>query len=67
MRAFVVTVPIGEVDIASDRLWQLGVRAIEERVDVEDADHVELWTAVGDEPSAVERAISTVGERWSTC
>jgi ribosomal protein L11 methyltransferase len=63
MRAFVVTVPIGEVDVASDRLWQLGVRAIEER-DVGHADRVELWTAVGDETSAVERAVSALGERW---
>jgi ribosomal protein L11 methyltransferase len=64
MRAFVVTVPIGEVDVASDRLWQLGVRAIEERVDVDHAERVELWTAVGDETSAVERAVAALGERW---
>lgn len=64
MRAFVVTVPVGEVDLASDRLWQIGVRAIEERVDVEHGERVELWTAVGDEPSAVERAVAAVGERW---
>ena len=64
MRAFVVVVPVGEIDVASDRLWQLGVRAIEERVDRDDAGRVELWTAVGDEPSAVERAVAAVGQRW---
>ena len=26
-------VPVGDIDVASDRLWQLGVRAIEERSD----------------------------------
>ena len=62
MRAFVVTVPVDEVDLASDRLWQLGVRAIEERV--EHPDRVELWTAVGDEPNAIEHAVAAVGERW---
>ena len=41
------------------------VLAAADAIDVEDADHVELWTAVGEEPSAVERAISTVGERWT--
>ena len=63
MRAFVVTVPVTEVDVASDALWQLGVRAIEERVgDVDDV--VELWTAVGEDDTAIERAGTALGERW---
>ncbi|HUS41554.1 MAG TPA: 50S ribosomal protein L11 methyltransferase [Ilumatobacteraceae bacterium] len=63
MRSFVVTVAADEVDLASDVLWQLGVRAIEERsVD----DRVELWTAVGDEREATERAATAMGERWPT-
>ena len=31
MLALVVTVPAGEVELASDALWALGVVAIEER------------------------------------
>lgn len=61
MRAFVVTTPSGEVDLASDVLWQLGVRAIEERAG---GDHVELWTAVGDEESSIERAVEALAGRW---
>ena len=64
MRAFVVTVPADEVELASDVLWQLGVRAIEERSG--DDGHVELWTAVGDEAEAAERAAGALGERWSS-
>ena len=63
MRAFVVTVPVIDVDVASDALWQLGVRAVEERVG-EAVDVVELWTAVGDADSAIERAGTALGERW---
>ena len=50
MRAFVVVVPAAEAELASDVLWQLGVRAIEER----GADPVELWTAVGDDDESVQ-------------
>ena len=64
MRAFVVTVSGEEVDLASDALWQLGVRAIEERAGGEG--HVELWTAVGDEADAAQRATAALGERWPT-
>ncbi|MGE5209644.1 MAG: 50S ribosomal protein L11 methyltransferase, partial [Acidobacteriota bacterium] len=64
MRAFVVTVPADEIELASDVLWQLGVRAIEERSG--DDGVVELWTAVGDEAEAVGRATTALGERWPT-
>lgn len=64
MRAVIVTAPRGEVDIASDVLWQLGVRAIEERDAPDDA--VELWTAVGEEPDAVARVVDAIAGRWST-
>ena len=66
MRALVVTVASDEVELASDVLWQLGVRAIEERQGPDAVDQVELWTAVGDEPDAVARAIERLGDRWST-
>lgn len=63
MLAFVVTVPVIDVDVASDALWQLGVRAIEERVGAAD-DVVELWTAVGEDDTAIARAGAAMGERW---
>lgn len=61
---FVVAVPEDQIELASDRLWQLGVRAIEERP-TSDGGAVELWTAVGDEPDAIERAIESLGDRFS--
>jgi len=64
MRAFVVTVGSDEVELASDVLWQLGVRAIEERRQPGALDLVELWTAVGDEPDATVRAKQRLGDRW---
>ena len=66
MRAFVVTVGSDEVELASDVLWQLGVRAIEERQHPGAVDRVELWTAVGDEPDAMARATGRLGDRWPT-
>ncbi|MGB7879933.1 MAG: 50S ribosomal protein L11 methyltransferase [Ilumatobacteraceae bacterium] len=66
MRALVVTLGPDEVELASDVLWQLGVRAIEERQLPDAVDLVELWTAVGDEPDAVARATRRLGDRWPT-
>ena len=66
MQAFVVTVPLGDVEFASDMLWGLGVVAIEERVAARTS-HVELWTAVGDEPDAITEATAALAEhaaRW---
>jgi ribosomal protein L11 methyltransferase len=65
VRAFVVTCPTADVEVVSDVLWQLGVRAIEERpVADRSTDDVELWTAVGDEPESVERAARMLAGRW---
>ncbi len=64
MRAFVVTVATDQSELASDLLWSLGVRGIEER-SVGDS-HVELWTAVGDGSEAEQRATAVLGERWPT-
>jgi ribosomal protein L11 methyltransferase len=65
MRAFVVSVTERDVDAASDVLWQLGVRAIEERQVGASAERsIELWTAVGDEPEAIARAAGALGGRW---
>jgi ribosomal protein L11 methyltransferase len=63
MRVFVVTVPTADLDVASDALWQLGVRAIEERRD-ESSDGIELWTAVGDGDDAIARAGLAIAGRW---
>jgi ribosomal protein L11 methyltransferase len=60
--ALVISVPIRDVEVASDVLWSLGVRGIEERA-VDDG-RVELWTSVGDEASAIDRAVSALGEQW---
>jgi ribosomal protein L11 methyltransferase len=69
----VVVAPESDLDAASDVLWQLGVRAIEERphpADVADDGRasverwIELWTAVGDEPEAIARAATALGGRW---
>ena len=64
MRAFVVVAAPLDVDAASDVLWQLGVRAIEERAG--EGTSVELWTSVGDEPDAIERAASALDGRWAS-
>ena len=63
MRGFVVSVPVVDLDVASDVLWQLGVRAIEERRGAA-TDVVELWTAVGDDDDAIARADAALGARW---
>lgn len=73
MRAFVVVVDVDEAEVASDVLWQLGVRAVEERPHAVGEAHdqpgeqrqVELWTAVGDGPEALARAVSALGGRWT--
>jgi len=64
MIAFVVTAPVDQVEVASDVLWQLGVRAIEERTIESDRRLIELWTAVGDDPASVDRAAQQIGQRW---
>ncbi len=56
--AFVLTVPSDEGELAADRLWQLGVRGVEERPHRPGADEpasavrprIELWTSLGDDP-----------------
>jgi ribosomal protein L11 methyltransferase len=63
MRAFVVLAPHREVEVASDVLWGLGVRAVEERTgDV--VGSVELWTSVGEADDAIERAVAALQGRW---
>lgn len=60
--AFVLTVAPHEVELASDALWALGVRAVEERSAADGV--VELWTHVGDGDRPVRDAIAALAGRW---
>ena len=62
MLALVVTTTVGDVELASDALWSLGVVGIEERVV---ANGVELWTSLGDDADEVVAAASQRLSRWS--
>ena len=53
----VVSVRSALAELASDRLWSLGVVAIEQ-LD-RDADEVELWTSLGEDRADVERVLSS--------
>jgi len=64
VRAFVVRIPAtspDQTELAADRLWQLGVRAVEERRVGSDT---ELWTSVGESDSAIARALAMLGSSW---
>ena len=65
IRAFVVTVDPEHVDLASDRLWQLGVRAVEERSPADGGAGIELWTSVGQDDVAIERAAEQLEPGWT--
>ena len=62
MLALVVTASGDEVELAADALWSLGVVAIEERVV---ADHVELWTSLGEDVVAVTDAAARRLAGWN--
>lgn len=64
MRAFVLTVPASESELAANALWSLGAAAVEERDVTPEASHVELWTVLGDEPGLVTSAADAFPERW---
>ena len=65
IRAFVVTVETDHVDLASDRLWQLGVRAVEERSPADGGAGIELWTSVGQDDDAIARAAARLEPDWA--
>jgi len=60
--ALVVSVPVADVELASDSLWSLGVVAIEERVV---ADGVELWTSLGDDEDSLTAAATQSLAPWA--
>jgi ribosomal protein L11 methyltransferase len=59
--ALVVSTSAGDVELASDILWSLGVVAIEER-DVDGT--IELWTSLGDDRDAVTAEVTQRLAAW---
>ena len=64
MLALVLTVGLGDVEVASDELWTLGVVAVEERAGVAPGS-VELWTSLGDDVASVTASLEGLGHLWS--
>lgn len=66
MLGLVLTVPASEAELAADALWALGVAAIEERGGTRGLadDVIELWTSLGDDPTAISRAAEAFPARW---
>ncbi|MEJ7721398.1 MAG: 50S ribosomal protein L11 methyltransferase [Ilumatobacteraceae bacterium] len=64
MRAFVVTVPASESELAADVLWSLGAAAIEERDALTDSTLVELVTVLGDDELALTASAESFPTRW---
>jgi ribosomal protein L11 methyltransferase len=65
VKLLVIEIPDGtieNIELASDQLWQLGVRAIEERLV---SDGVELWSVVGESDGAFTRAVTGLDSRWN--
>lgn len=70
MRQLVLTVPLDQVELASDALWSLGVVAVEERA-LAAASVVELWTSIDSDdapdlgwPWRFEEVDESVGDTW---
>jgi ribosomal protein L11 methyltransferase len=65
MRAFVVTVPEREQELAADVLWRFGVTAIEER-HLADGRATDLWTTFGDdEPASIAASDAVTAHGWT--
>ncbi len=63
MRSFVVSVDAADAELAADRLWQLGVRAVEERTGP--GATVELWSTVGGDDASIATAVAALDGRWA--
>lgn len=61
-RTIVVTVDALLADVVTDRLWQLGVRAVSE-VELPDG-RAEVSTSVGNDDDAIARALSALDASW---
>lgn len=64
MRALVLTVPLDDVELASDALWGLGVVAVEERALAGSDGSVELWTSLGDDVNIDRDAAAVLCWVW---
>jgi len=62
VRTIVVTVPSADADLASDRLWKAGARAVEE-CDVRDG-RIELRTSLGSDDSVALDRLGSVPDGW---
>ena len=61
-RTIVVTVAVELADVVTDRLWQLGVRAVSE-IELPDG-RSEVSTSVGNDDEAVARALDALDPSW---
>ena len=57
------TVTAELAELVADRMWQWGVRAV--GTTEVDEGVVQVFTSVGDDPAAVERALATLDDRWN--
>lgn len=62
MRTIVLTVPADAAELASDRLWAAGARAVEERSIA--GGTVELRTALGDDDDEARRRLGATPDDW---
>ncbi len=63
MRAFVLSVPRVDAELAADRLWSSGAPAVEER-ETEHPDIVELWTVLGTGSAAIQGLTVDAPRGW---
>ena len=63
MKAFVTTVPAAAAELAADRLWSLGVGAIEERAGA--GGDIELWTVLGEDATTIGEAAAALHPDWT--
>ena len=62
-KTFHVTVPESDEELAADRLWQLGVEAVDIGQVVDGM--VELWTSVGATEESIRRAVDRLDPTWT--
>lgn len=63
MRTTVLTVPVADLDLATDRLWQIGARAVEERSGP--AGRLELRTVLADHDDTSEALVGELPTGWT--
>ncbi len=63
IRALVLTVPLVDLELASDRLWEAGAQAVEERQGSDDL--VELWTTLSGDDGVTATRLGVLPAEWS--